>query len=250
MNPGHSFPVVADREPPELVVADELIPCPYLPDREARMPLRLPIRPLGPAEWDGRLVAGDRRHGAVLYRTACPDCSACEPIRVEVDRFVESRNLRRVRRRAEREITISLGPTTVDDERIELYERHLDGRGLRQSDHTPIDAVRFRHFLVESCVASFEVRYRHQGRLVGVACCDRGGASLSAHYTYFDPDLAELSLGTYSIIKQIELCRRWKLDWFYLGLFIAENEHMSYKGRFRPHHRLIDGRWQVFENGA
>ena len=32
----------------------------------------------------------------------------------------------------------------------------------------------------------------------------------------------------------------------YLGLYIADNVHMSYKSRFQPNERLIDGRWVRF----
>ena len=52
--------------------------------------------------------------------------------------------------------------------------------------------------------------------------------------------------GTYSVLKQIELCKSWNLRYLYLGLYIAESERMKYKARFLPHQRLIDGTWQTF----
>ena len=51
----------------------------------------------------------------------------------------------------------------------------------------------------------------------------------------------------FSILKQIELCRRMNIRYLYLGLFIADNRHMSYKARFRPHERLVAGTWTRFE---
>ncbi len=250
MNPAGNvpYPILLDREPSELLVADEPAPCPYFPDdREARMPLRLPLRPLHPPEWDGRLVEGDRRHGAVIYRTQCPTCSACEPIRVDVGRYVFSRNQRRVLRRARAALTVTLGPPTVDEERLSLYEKHLAGRDLRQSDHRAISPQRYRHFLVDSCVATFELRYRYEDQLIGVALTDRADRSLSAHYTFYDPAFSHLGIGTFSILEQIELCQRWDLDWLYLGLYIGTNQHMSYKSRFLPQQRLIGGDWRPFE---
>src|SRR6266511_253674 len=74
-------------EPPELVVHDEINPCPYLPGMDARMPLRLPLRTLTRTEFDQQLIAGNRRHGKLVYRTECPSCRACEPIRVLVNEF-------------------------------------------------------------------------------------------------------------------------------------------------------------------
>ena len=80
---------------------DDTIRCPYLPTQTARLPLRLPIRHLRPAELAERLAAGDRRQGVLLYRPTCPTCSACEAIRLEVDRFQPSRTQQSVWRRGD-----------------------------------------------------------------------------------------------------------------------------------------------------
>jgi len=71
----------------ELLVYDQEEACAYLPDRIARLPLRWPLGVLTRAEMDERLAAGDRRSGFYLYRPHCPSCSACEALRIEVDRF-------------------------------------------------------------------------------------------------------------------------------------------------------------------
>jgi arginine-tRNA-protein transferase len=240
-------PTILDTEPPEVVVVDEITPCPYLAGRRARLPLRLPLRPLTWAEWDTHLAAGDRRHGPVLYRPSCPECTACEAIRVDVARFVPSRSHRRTVAPAGAQGTNEVGPPVTNRERIDLYEKHLEGRGLRMADHTPLTTSRYKGFLVESCCDTIEMRYRIGDRLVGVAVADRGARSLSAHYTYYDPELAHLSLGTFSILAQIDLCRGWRLEHLYLGLYIADNDSMRYKARFKPHERLVEGAWRPFE---
>ena len=73
-----------------------------------------------------------------------------------------------------------------------------------------------------------------------------------AVYCYYDPDYERLGLGTYSILKQIELCRSFELSYLYLGLFIDDCDRMRYKARFLPHERLVGGRWRRFarESGA
>jgi len=68
-------------------------------------------------------------------------------------------------------------------------------------------------------------------------------SSLSAVYCFYDPDYDALALGTYSILKQVELCRDWGLRYLYLGLYIGDCERMRYKSRFTPHERLLDGSW-------
>ena len=66
-------------------------------------------------------------------------------------------------------------------------------------------------------------------------------------YCFFEPDLPQLGLGTFSILTQIELARRWGLQYVYLGLYIRDCASMAYKARFMPHERLVDGRWQTFD---
>ena len=45
---------------------------------------------------------------------------------------------------------------------------------------------------------------------------------MSAVYCYFDPQVARLSLGTFSILQQLALCRLWGFEYLYLGYYIDE----------------------------
>ena len=234
-------------EPPEVVVLDRPEPCPYLDGCTARLPLRLPLRPLSPHETDSRLAAGDRRYGRLLYRPTCPECSACEALRIRLSDYRFTRNQKRVLRRGDGVLKLVLGRPDADADRLELYERHKLGRGLTTEQHEPVTEEVYRSFLSESCCQTIELRYLLDDVLVGVAITDVSASSLSAVYCYFDPEHHRLSIGTYSILKQIELARTWGLDFLYLGLYVAGNRHMSYKARFRPHERLIKGTWRRFE---
>ncbi|HEU5076114.1 MAG TPA: arginyltransferase, partial [Polyangiaceae bacterium] len=64
----------------------------------------------------------------------------------------------------------------------------------------------------------------------------------------FDPRYSSYSIGTYSILKQLELCKSWGLRHLYLGLYIADCDRMLYKARFVPHERLLKGKWMRFES--
>lgn len=242
-------PVVTGDHPPELVVYDELGPCPYIPGQVARTPLRLPIRPLTPAEFDRRLEVGNRRQGRLLYRTQCPACVACQPIRILVDEFAPGRTQRRVLRRGAEHFDVEIGPPTLTRERVVLYNRHKRDRALLREEGA-LSAAGYEAFLVDTCCETFEIRYRAAGRLAGVAVVDRGERSLSAVYTYYDPAHEPLSPGVFSILTQIELCRSWGLPYLYLGLYIADCPRMVYKAGYLPHERLVDGRWERFDSRA
>lgn len=239
-------PRVFASAPPELVVYDEPLACPYLAGEQARLPMRLPTRWLTAGEFDSRLRSGDRRQGVLLYRTACAACRACEPIRIDVETFRPGKTQRRIFRRGKEHITCEIGAPEFSEERLALYNKHKRGRGLAATEEA-MDEPGYRAFLVETCCDTFELRYRVGDELIGVAIVDRAATALSAVYFYFDPDRADLSPGVFSILTQIELCQRWNLRYLYLGFYIAECASMAYKRRYLPHERLVDGAWVRFD---
>ncbi|WP_164104627.1 arginyltransferase [Candidatus Laterigemmans baculatus] len=226
-----------------VMIHDQPQPCPYLEGRQARMPLHWPIRLVSPAEFDAYMEAGYRRSGTFLYRTRCGGCQACEPTRLDVERFCWSRSLRRVRDRGDRVLECRLQPPMADRSRVDLLNRHRDERNLASSGG-PLSLADYEAFLVESCCDTQELSYWMGERLVALATVDLGATSLSAVYCFFDPDCAKLSLGTYSILKQIELAAATSRRYVYLGMYVAGNPHLNYKSRFVPQERRIDGRWQ------
>lgn len=214
-------------------------------EQTARLPLRLPSRPLDAAEFDDRLLKGDRRQGFVLYRPSCPGCSACEPIRLSSQSYRPSKTQRRISRLGDKLLTMQIGAPKVDGRRVRLYNEHKSARNLRDGQ-PPIDEDGYRDFLVATCCETFELSFYLSETLVGIAICDRSQSAISAVYCCYDPNFSRLSIGTYSILKQLDLCRRWGLKYVYLGLYISGCQSMEYKARYLPHERLIDNRWQQF----
>jgi leucyl-tRNA---protein transferase len=233
----------------EIVVFDDTHPCAYLPGRTARLPHRFPLARLSPEEFDHHLAEGDRRSGVLLYRPQCPACRACEPIRLDMTRFVPNRTQRRVLRKGDALLNVRFGPPTVDRARIDLFNRHRRLRNLEHGDG-PIDQEGYGEFLIETCCDTWEISYFLDRRLVCVAIADAGKHSLSAVYCYFDPGLPQLSLGTYSVLKQAELCRQTDRRYLYLGFYVANSPHMSYKGKFHPHERRVGGDWREFQEAV
>lgn len=239
-------PVVAT-----FIVYDELDRCPYLTGHVARLPLRVPARPLTAPEVDAALEAGDRRQGVFLYRPTCPACRACEPIRLPVLEFRPSATHRRVLRRGDERFRVELGLPVADETRAALYARHKWGRGLTTDDDRDesTDVDTYAAFLVETCCPSVEFTVWDGERLVAVAVADRGERTLSAVYCCFDPAYERLSPGTYAILKQWQFCLTQGIAHLYLGLYVERSQHLSYKARFFPHERRIDGTWHRFERG-
>lgn len=232
----------------EILVYDGFQSCPYLPGRVARMPLWRQLQPLGLEEADVRFATGERRVGASLYRTQCPTCRECKPLRVLVDDFQPTKSQRRVANRWEGRGRVEYGPVTCSDEKLILFNRHKFERNLAGDDADPMTAISYMGWLGESCCHTMEMRYYLDDRLVGVGVLDLGREGASSVYFYFDPspEVARLSPGVWSTLEEIAFCRRTGRKYLYMGLYVEACSHLSYKSGYHPHERLLDGDWRLY----
>ena len=232
----------------EQLVHDALEDCPYLDDQQARMPLRWQMRSLSGEELDAALAEGDRRVGRMLYRTQCPSCTACEPLRMIVEEFRPSKSQRRVWRKNQ-DIKVTVGPAVYSEERLVLYNRHKLERGLSK-DGKEMTPQGYEGWFLRSCVQTVEMCFELNERLVGVSIVDVGARDTSSVYHFFDPDLADRSLGTFSALVEAAWCRSRGGRYHYLGLYVGSCDQLSYKGRFNPHERCVEGVWSRAEEEA
>jgi len=214
-------------------------PCPYLPGRQARSEVYFIERLTGPS-YEKLLARGFRRSGRIVYRPQCRACHECRQIRVLVNGFHAGRSARRVTRR-NADVAVEVGRIAVTDEKYTLYRRYLEAQHDGSMSRT---YEAFRDFLYDSPLPTLEVRYRLGDRLIGVSILDRCPKGLSSVYMFYDPELGRRSLGTFSILWEIEYCRGQNLPYYYLGYYVAGSRTMAYKARFRPAEILVDdNRW-------
>ena len=217
--------------------------CPYLPDREDRMECFY-VDQLHPAVYEALMNRGFRRNGRVIYRPACASCVQCRQARIPVYEFTPSRSLRRVWRR-NHDVSVDVGPPEPTPEKRRLFGRYLAHR--HDGTMTGSDEE-FHEFLYASPVTTLEVNYRLGKRLVGVSLVDRGPHSLSSVYMFFDPDHHRRSPGTFSILWEMDYCRRTGIAYYYLGFYIAACRTMAYKARYRSFETLENCRHWVTLN--
>lgn len=225
-----------------VIVVDQESPCPYIDGNIARMPLEVSNVPLGPSDVDHLLSRGYRRSGWFYYHTTCPKCQACEPLRLDVTQFEETKSLKRVRRRGDELLQVRIGEPRSDSLRLELFNRHRAERCLSKCAELATEED-YDSFLVESAIEVWELSFWLGQHLVAVSITDVARESLSAVYCYFDPDYGYLSPGTYAILTQIAIAKQTSRRWLYLGMYVASNAHLKYKARFRPHQRFQQQRW-------
>lgn len=216
--------------------------CPYLPDRVARTAFADPTAAPDLHAQTRLAEAGFRRSGGILYRPKCPSCQACVPLRLEVDAFRANRTQRK-NLKHNGDLVGTRVPLTPTPEQLALFERYQHVRHPEGAMFAE-DAGRYLAFFSSGFSTTHAYELRHGDRLLAVMVVDQLLDALSAVYTYFEPELATRSLGTYAVLWQIAEARRQRLKWLYLGYLIEETRKMAYKAAFRPQQRLLEGAWR------
>ena len=220
-------------------------PCPYLPGLQSTTETLL-MTGVSPGELEHLLERGWRRFGPVYFRPVCKGCAECISVRVPVQSFAPSPNLKRVARRAA-QVRLEVGAPQVDDARLALYRRW---HASREADRGwKPDRIGAESYAMQFCFphpAAREFSYWEGETLVGVGIADETPRALSAVYCYHDPSRSKLSIGTLNVLRAIEYARLRGIAHVYLGYCVEGCESLSYKARFRPQEKLVgrvdDGR--------
>ena len=216
-------------------------PCSYLNRNNAQTLFFDPRQIITTSMYQALTDQGFRRSGSHLYRPHCGACQACIPTRVPVNRFKPNRRQRRAVNRNE-DLHVRIEEATFSRRHYHLYERYISLRHA-DGDMYPASEDQYRSFLLSPWSNSVFVSIYEGERLLSVAVTDKQPQGLSAIYTFFEPAEARRSLGTLSILKQIELCREWNLPYLYLGYWIKDCEKMSYKTQYRPTELFVNNKW-------
>jgi arginine-tRNA-protein transferase len=88
---------------------------------------------------------------------------------------------------------------------------------------------------------------RRAGDLIAVALTDVLADGLSMVYSFFEPDEAARSLGTFMVLDHIARAQRMGLAYVYLGYWVRGSRKMDYKSRFLPQERLMPDGWARVE---
>ncbi len=238
-----------DRTPPlpKFMYVTPPRPCPYLPGRIER-DIFMELNGDDPDGMHVRLARlGFRRSHNVVYRPDCPGCRACVSVRVVANEFRPQRSLRRIWQR-NADLHVTARPAIGNAEQFALFSAYQNARhGEGEMSYMTLDDYcgMVENTVVDSRV--FEFRDSSH-RLVAACLADVMRDGYSAVYSFFDPDLADRSLGTHVILWLIETARREQQPYVYLGYWIGRSAKMAYKTRFRPIEALNGQSWRRLDS--
>ena len=212
------------------------MPCPYLPGRQERKLF---------THLTGRRASslhhllsenGFRRSQNLIYRPACEGCNACQSVRIVAGQYEPSKRYKRVLSKND-DLLVDVRPTAATREQYDLFKRYLESRheggGMNQ-----MSFVDYEYMVEDTPVQSVLVEYRLRDHpdqpLVAVALTDVMPDGLSMVYSFYDPELAHRSLGTFLILDHIAQVRSAQLRYVYLGYWVKDSPKMAYKAQFQP----------------
>jgi leucyl-tRNA---protein transferase len=216
--------------------------CGYFEDKEAVSVNNIFVEDCPAFFADMLMMRGWRRFGKGYFRPMCPECGKCESIRVSVDEFALSKSFRNVKNR-NKETLHSLHRPSYSDEKLELYRKyHIERSQKRGWKLNEMDEEKYNKMFVEGAGDfGYEIRYFRDAKLIGIDYVDILPDGISSIYFFCDPDYAHLSLGTYSLLIQLDIAKQLGLKQIYLGYIVRENQSLMYKLKYKPH-QILEGR--------
>lgn len=218
-------------------------PCSYLDDHQARNIYPDPKQKMTNSLYSHLIQHGFRRSGDIAYRPYCSSCDACVPVRINLNNFRPNRSQRRCLSK-NKDISISLHPNIFNAEHFKLYCRYIAHRHSGGGMDNPTKES-YINFISSHWSDTQLIEFRIEKQLIAVAVTDFVTDGTSAFYTFFDPDLTKNSLGTFAILQQIYLTKKYNLPNLYLGYWIENCQKMQYKQNFSSLEGYANQQWQT-----
>lgn len=195
---------------------------------------------------------GFRRSQNVLYRPSCAECSACLSARIRVADFEPGRTQRKVLKRNADLRRNATSPWATEDQ-YALFRRYLDRRHA-DGGMADMDIFEFAAMIEETPIRSRVIEYHRPGsgraELTAVCLTDVFDDGLSMVYSFYEPDMADRSIGTYLILDHVAIAREAGLPYVYLGYWVPGSRKMGYKANFGALEIYKGGEWQPIGDPA
>lgn len=194
---------------------------------------------------------GFRRNGQFFYVDQCQGCKQCTPIRLQVEKFAASKSQRAVWRKNQ-DVEVRLEKNSekfsTDEKIFMLREYDFHHNGKRKTLEETGELLKA---ISNGYSGIWNLEFYVEGRLAGVSVLDYGEDAdgkvccISSNYFYYDvsKDILKRSIGVFSVLKEIELCKQMEVPFYYLGLYLPDCRKMNYKTNYKPYQLFVNDKW-------
>ena len=199
-----------------------------------------------PAEDMDALWSGGWRHfGRVFFRysrqhTADGEPQHITPLRIDLKRWQPTKSQRRVLAR-NADLRWEMEPTKLDDDLRAMFQRHK----ARFRENIPETLENFLGEAPESGPCDCRMLRVFEGEmLLAASFLDVGQNAVSSVYAVFEPEAARRSLGTFTMLLELQFARDSGFEFLYPGYATQEPSAYDYKKQF------TGVEWLDFDTGA
>ena len=167
-------------------------------------------------------------------------------IRMNLEHFSPSARQRKTMRRVESRFTVTYGHAQPNANKEALYAKHKSRfKGFIHNTLTEYLSAGFQGTVFDTR----EVCVYDGDRLIAVSYFDLGEQSMASLLGLYDEAYAKYSLGTYTLLKEVEYGLRTGRKWFYPGYILDQRSDFDYKLKLGPmEHYTSKMRWAKLEN--
>ena len=214
--------------------------CAYIPGKKVRMNYKY-VNHSSKTYATAVIARAWRRFGKYFFHPICNGCNECKSIRIDAKSNKFSKSQRKVIKKNSKTEIIVQEPT-LTTAHLDLYNKYHNFKHKKDGwTHRNISQREYHENFVDGANDfGKEVLYVIDGKLIGVDLIDILDDGISSIYFYYDPEYAHLSLGTYSLLYQINLANILELPWIYLGYWVDGCKAFAYKPNFQPQ-EILDG---------
>lgn len=217
---------------------------------------RSPMQSMDSESFDLFLNKGWRLLGQSLVRHNFSVCRAeiCRtiPLRIRLDQFQFSKSQQKLLRK-NAGLVVRRGPIRLTKAKHQLFDLHVG----RLQERQPASLLSFLNPLSsELPVEGLEFRIFHEKKLVACSFIHLGHEAVSGTYCIFNPACSALSLGTYTMLLELQYAMSLGKKYYYHGYTYNVPSQFDYKlnfnaleslqwetGEWLPQERLTVRRW-------
>lgn len=201
-------------------------------------------------DYDRLLSEGWFRGTGVLYRSelVCirEDIYSVQHIRLPITYFERRKSHEKIYRRNRAKFRIEIGEPDYDERREELYNQHR-GRFLAFVHHRFLDLM--QSSMHSGNFDTKEIRVFDGDKLIAISYFDHGIRAMASIMCIFDPAYAKYSLGTYTMLEEIEYGRNNRAEYYYPGYVLDQPSSFDYKLTLGEYEWMgKDRKWYTKEN--